>query len=173
MKLFATRKSLIAAGVAAAVTVSGAGVAFGFFTAGDGQQGGVAQVGTSQAWTVGTVTAASDIAGGIVPGAGTLSVSAIVTNPGASTNQLTSVRTTIPMIAGDVLTIGGAPVLGCKGAWFTVTDTTPALPAIVLGGGTVAGSATITMPNLADTDQSACKGAVFQISMVASSAVPA
>ncbi len=167
MKLFANRKSLIAAGVASALAVSGAGVAFGYFTAASGDAPGSAVVGTSSAWTVADVITTG---GPLVPGSGVHTVTATVTNPGASTNNLASVVVSIPSNpgTGDVLDIGGASILDCKAIWFTVVDSTPAQ--LVLGGGTATGvSSTITMPNLDLVDQSACKDATFAISVTASS----
>ena len=172
MKLFKTRKSILAAGLAVAVAASGAGVAFGFFTAADGASSGAGAVGTSAAWTVSNpLTTASSLVGGLVPGNGILTVTGSVSNPGLSSNQLVSVRTIVERapITGEVLRADtGAPIAGCLADWFVVANTTPGLPALVIGGGSVAASSTITMTNAA-VDQSGCKTAVFVISMVASS----
>ena len=79
-------------------------------------------------------------------------------------------RTSVPAhpTTSEVLGINGLPISGCLASWFVVTDTTAGLPVIVAGSGVHAASSTITMTNVA-TDQSSCKGAVFAISMVASS----
>ena len=172
MKLFKTRKSILAAGLATALAASGAGIAFGYFTAADGTSTGAGTVGTSAAWSVSApLISTSSLAGGIVPVAGTLTVSASVSNPGVSSNQLVSVRTIVErdLINGFVLSsLSGSPISGCLASWFVVTDTTAGLPVIVAGSGVHAASSTITMTNAA-TDQSSCKNAVFAISMVASS----
>ncbi len=163
MELFKTLKSI-------AIAASGVGIAFGYFTTGAGISGGGA-VGTSAEWTVGTLTSTNGLTGGIVPGAGTLTVTASVSNPGASSNRLVSVRTIVERNAsGFVLSsTSGTAIPGCLADWFVVTDTTAGLPAIVAGSGAVAASSTITMTN-STADQSSCKGALFNISMVASSA---
>ncbi len=174
MKLFKTRKSILAAGLAVAVAASGAGVAFGFFTAADGASSGAGAVGTSAAWTVSNpLTTASSLVGGLVPGNGILTVTGSVSNPGFSSNQLVSVRTIVERnLAGEVLSsTTGGPIAGCLADWFVVANTTPGLPALVAGGGSVPASSTITMTNAA-VDQSGCKNAVFVISMVASSSAP-
>ena len=169
MKLFKTRKSILAAGLAVAVAFSGAGVAFGFFTADNGTSSGVGTSGTSAPWVVGTLTS-TGLDGPLVPGARTLTVTGSVSNPGLSSNQLVSVRTIVERnLAGEVLSsTTGGPIAGCLADWFVVANTTPGLPALVAGGGSVPASSTITMTNAA-VDQSLCKGAVFVISMVASS----
>lgn len=175
MKLFKTRKSVLAAGLAVVVAASGTGgIAFGYFTAADGTSNGAGASSTSAAWTVGTLTTTLGVDGAIVPGAGTLTVTGLVSNPGFSTNQLVSVHTIVAQGAGGVVldSATGAAIPGCLASWFAVTDTTPGLPALVAGSGSVAASSTITMSNAA-VDQSSCKNALFAISMVASSSVPA
>ena len=169
-----TKKKLAAALAAGAVTVGGAGVAFAYFTAPSASDSGSASVGSTAAWGV-DASVDSDSTD-LYPGAGQTNVSYTVTNNGGGHQWLASAGLSIDDDgAGNVLDANnltaGEPtaVDGCLASWFVVdNDGAPAAQDIA-NAGTANGSASITMTNLTDTSQDACKGVAPAFTVTASS----
>lgn len=168
-----TKKKIAAALAAGAVTVGGAGVAFAYFTAPSASDSGSASVGSTAAWGV-DASIDSDSTD-LYPGAGQTNVSYTVTNNGGGHQWLASAGLSIDSDGGNVLDANnltdGNPtaVDGCLASWFVVDNDGAPGAQDIANGGTADGSASITMTNLTDTSQDACKDVAPAFTVTASS----
>ena len=159
-----SRKKLVI-GAAAAAGVLGVSVGALAFWTSTGTGTGSASTGTSTAWDVTTETDG----GPLYPGTGVQTVTYTVTNNGAGQQGLNAVAVTVDSnVDGDVLSTasGNPPVVGCKAAWFTVTDSTFFVQDLAPLGQYVNDS-TIVLDN-EPLNQDACKSATFKVTASAS-----
>ena len=152
MSRVAARKPTLAVVIAAAVVAVGAGAAFAYWTS-SGSGTGTAGTGTDTAFTITSTTAGDPL----MPGGPTQTATFVVTNPGSGIQHLTGATLIVATSTGAAWTA----VEGCSAADYTV-----GAPVITAGdispGGTLTGTATITMNNL-PSDQDACQGVVVPL----------
>ena len=152
------KRWLVAASVVASLVV--AGVALAYFTS-TGSGTGTASVGSPSNWTV---TPATATGGPLYPGSGSESIPYTVTNPSPGQQQLANTEAFVTSSNGNV-TQGGTPVAGCLASWFTAVDSSPAsLPSDLASGGTASGSVSLTMQDVASS-QNACQGVSPDVSI--------
>lgn len=152
------RKKRIIISVLAVLTLSGAGVAFAYWTSG-GTGSGQATTGSSTALTI----TSEDAVGTIAPGNAGQTVDFTVTNPGPGVQSLTNV--TVAM-AGPTGT-PWVPPTGCLIADYTVAITTAPTYGAIPVSGTRTGTATVTLANTT-ANQDACQGQAVPLHFVAS-----
>ncbi|PJJ62056.1 hypothetical protein [Compostimonas suwonensis] len=141
------RKGIIIA-LAAVLTITGAGVAFAYWTS-TGTGVGEATTGESVAFTI-----TSDPAvGTIAPGSDGQTVDFTVTNPGEGTQSLTEVTVSLATADGTPW----VPTGDCLVADYTATISTAPPAGEIAAGGEVDGTATVTLTNTA-VNQDDCQG---------------
>ena len=159
-------KRTVAVAVAVAVVLMG-GAAYAFFTSTGAGTGG-ATVGTASPWLVSNVGATG---GPLLPGSGVQAVTYTVTNGSDGRQQLNSVAASVAADAnGNVLDTANsnAPVPGCLAAWFAVDNAgAPTTPAVLAGGGSVTGTANVTMTD-SGTNQNSCQSISPELSITVS-----
>jgi hypothetical protein len=152
--------------IASAVAVLGAGgvIGYAYFTS-TGSGTGNGTVGSASNYAV-TVDTASGSA--LFPGSGSQNTAYHVKNTSTGFQNLSSITAALTADgAGDVFnTTTSATAVGCKAAWFTVTNHPGTLPDDLAGGATHDGSADITMQD-SGTNQDACQGVTPQITISA------
>jgi hypothetical protein len=153
VKLQFKKRRLIPVALAILVLVVGSGVAYAYWTSG-GSGNDTAGVGTNTPLTV----AQTNLITGLVPG-GSSAVDVTVTNPATFTQSFTQV----------VITVTGATG-GCDITWFTGSTVTAAPNPSVLAanGGTEALVGSVSMTDLAGTNQNSCKNATLTLHFVVS-----
>lgn len=135
------------------------GVAFAYWTS-SGSGTGAGTTGSSTAFTVSS-TAPTGPA--LTPGGASQSVAFTVANPGTGTLDLTSVTVVVADANGDPWV---SDPTGCTAADYTLG--TPAITyGQIAGGGSIAGTVTLTMNNLS-SNQDACEGLAVPLYFVAS-----
>jgi hypothetical protein len=153
-----TQKRVSALAVAVAVVAIGGGIAFAYWSA-TGTGTGSAATGTSTNFTV---TSSAPTGGPLSPGGPAETVAFSVNNTGTGSQKLSSV---VASVAGPAGATWNA-VAGCSSADYTVG--TPAITyGNIAGSGSLAGTVTVTMNNLA-TNQDGCKNAAVPLYFVAS-----
>ena len=155
-----TRRIVIAGATAGAVLLTG-GVAFAFWSS-TGTGDGAAQVATAASEL--TVTQVGT-PGGLVPGGPAVDIVAEVDNPSATDIQLADVTVTV----ADVVDSAGNTIgAGCPVGDFEIEDA-PYAGGLILAGGTT-GNVTVATVRLLNSaaNQNPCKGAVVELSLVAS-----
>lgn len=100
--------------------------------------------------------AVTDSSGVMLPGSGASHLTYTITNPGNSAQGLARTSAHVRSVDGNV-TEHGAPVPGCKAAWFAASDNPPA-EGTVKAHASVQGSVDVTMQNV-NANQDACQGA--------------
>lgn len=150
-----TRKGAVIA-VAAAMTLTGAGVAFAYWSslgAGDG----TAVTGTNTEFVVTT----DEAVGVLKPGGVAVVVPVSILNPADVAQTVSEVTVTL----ADDTGAAWVPAAGCLAADYTAVENVT--PGVVLAGATLEGTISITM---ADTtaDQDACKGESVPLHVVVS-----
>lgn len=153
-----THKRLAGLAVAVAVVAIGGGIAFAYWSS-SGTGTGSAATGTSANFTV---TSTAPTGGPLSPGGPAETVGFSVNNTGTGSQKLTAV---VASVAGPTGTTWNA-VAGCSSADYTVGTPTITYGNIA-GGGSLAGTVTVTMNNLA-TNQDACKNAAVPLYFAAS-----
>ncbi|MFC8801185.1 hypothetical protein ACFT2C_25925 [Promicromonospora sp. NPDC057138] len=133
--------------LAAILTITGVGVAFAYWTS-TGTGSGTATTGESIAFTITSDTAVGTIA----PGNAGQTVDFTVTNPGEGTQNLTGVTVTMATADGTPWVPAGNCLIGDYTA--TVTDNPSGE---ILAGGSVDGTATVTLTSTA-ANQDDCQG---------------
>jgi hypothetical protein len=170
-----SKKHLAAVAFVGVLAITGISVAY--FTGGSGTVTGSGTVGTSAALSVttstptwsGTLTALYPEPVGTTTD--TELIPFTVTNNGNGHQAVTNVQISLPTEAnGDAETAASADITGCKAAWFTATAdaTNGAVPADLASGGTYSGKVDLTMQNLTNTVQDACKGVAPAVTITAS-----
>jgi hypothetical protein len=144
--------------LAAALTLAGAGAAFAYWTS-TGSGTGTATSGESTAFTISSMTPVGTLA----PGSAGQTVAFTVTNPGEGTQNLTTV--TISLATPDG--VAWVPTGDCLASDYTATVTTQPSPGEIAAGGSVDGTATVTLDNTA-ADQDECQGQDVPLYFVAS-----
>jgi hypothetical protein len=139
-----------------------AGIAVAYFTS-TGSGSGSATVGEATAFKV-TVSAATG--GPLYPGSGSENLAYTVKNEGSGAQNVNATSASVASDEGGDITQGGEPVEGCKAAWFTATDSSPA-PVDLAGSESASGSVEVTMQD-SGTNQDACQGASPDITVSAS-----
>jgi len=152
------RKKRFTIVLVAGLVLSGAGVAFAYWTAG-GTGDGEAQTGTSVAFAI----AADPAVGTISPGGAGQTVDFRVTNPGPGTLQLSDVTVVMASATG----VPWVPSGGCDIADYTASVTTQPVHGEIQAGDSVGGQATVTLANTA-VNQDACQGQAIPLYFTAS-----
>lgn len=149
-----TRKT-VAVAATAAILLSGAGVAFAFWTAG-GTGTGTASAGTTTPITAVQTSVVTDLQ----PGGSPQTLSGNFNNGNASPVQVATVTASIASVFID-----GAVAVGCDASDFTLAGTVMAVGAEVPAGDAQGAwtGATIQFNNKL-TNQDACKGATVNLS---------
>jgi len=142
----------------AGLVLSGAGVAFAYWTA-RGTGDGEAQTGTSVDFTI----AADPAVGTISPGGAGQTVDFTVTNPGPGILQLSDVTVIMASANGVPWVPDGA----CDVADYSASVTTQAAEGEIQAGDSVDGQATVTLANTA-VNQDACQGQPIPLYFTAS-----
>jgi hypothetical protein len=142
------RKKRITFVLGAVLVLSGAGVAFAYWTS-TGTGDGSAETGTSVAFTI----AADPAVGTIAPGGAGQTVDFTVTNPGPGALSLSNVAVTMASATG----VAWVPPVGCDIADYTASVTTQPIDGEIPVGEGVDGQVTVTLANTA-TNQDACQG---------------
>lgn len=142
-KLFSTRKRIAAVALTGIALLGSAGLAAAYFTS-TGTGTGSASVGTATAWTV---TVSSDTTGTLLPGSGTETLNYTVTNVSTSNQYLSAVSAAVANSTSNA---------GCLGTWFVATPN-KVTPADIAPGGTVSGTVTVSLTDVA-TSQNVCEG---------------
>jgi hypothetical protein len=157
-KTMSRRKKHLTFVLVAVSMLSGAGVAFAYWTAG-GTGDGQAETGTSVDFTI----AASPAVGTISPGSAGQTVDFTVTNPGPGTLQLSDVT----VIMADATGVPWVPSGDCDIADYTASVTTQPANEEIQAGDSVDGQATVTLANTA-VNQDACQGQAVPLYFTAS-----
>jgi hypothetical protein len=149
MALFKNRRKRSVALIAAAgLTVAGTGVAFAYWTStGDGV--GTATTGTS---VVFDITSAGPVGDPLTPGGPTQTNEFTVTNPSSGVQTLTAVTVVVANADGSAWNPAGA----CSASDYTATITTPPAYGAIAPGGSQTGTASITMIETGE-NQDSCK----------------
>jgi len=142
----------------AVLVLSGAVVAFAYWTAG-GTGDGEAQTGSSVDFTI----AADPAVGTIFPGGAGQTVDFTVTNPGPGILQLSDVTVILASATG----VPWVPDGGCDIADYTASVTTQPVGVEIHAGISVHGQATVTLANTA-VNQDACQGQAIPLYFTAS-----
>jgi hypothetical protein len=143
MKLFNSKKKLVAGAVGLVAIAGLATGALAYFTS-TGSGSGNASVGSASNWTV---AVSDDGTNTLYPGSGSEILDYTITNAGSGAQALTAVTATV----GD----SGS----CLGSWFTAVASAPA-PALgtsIAPSGTATGTVTVTMQD-SGGNQDACQG---------------
>jgi hypothetical protein len=151
-------KKPVVIALAAILTLAGAGVAFAYWTS-TGTGSGTATTGESTAFTIESETAVGTIA----PGSAGQTVDFTVTNPADSAQFLTGVTVALATADGTPW----APTGGCLVADYTASITTAPAAGNIPVGGSVDGTATVTLANTT-ANQDACQGQEVPLYFVAS-----
>jgi hypothetical protein len=151
------RKKRSTFALVAVLVLSGAGLAFAYWTAG-GAGDGEAQTGTSVDFSI----AANPAVGTISPGGAGQTVDFTVTNPGPGILQLSDVTVIMASETG----VPWVPSGGCDIADYTASVTTQPVGEIQAGD-SVDGQATVTLTNTA-VNQDACQGQAIPLYLTAS-----
>lgn len=143
-----TKKNKIAAVAASAALVAvGGGAAYAYWSTTGSGTGGATAASTTQPVSI-TVT----VEQGVAPGT-PKSITYTATNPNTSSTPVTLVN---PQVSTSDAK--------CLPGWFLAT--VPAGPTTVLAGATTGlGTGTLTLSDLPDTDQNACKGAMITVTV--------
>jgi len=152
-----TKKNKIAAVAASAALVAvGGGAAYAYWsTNGAGTGTAAAATGTSN------VTINVTVDPGVTPGGAPKTITYTATNPNSSSSPVTLAN---PQVTATNKT-------GCLPGWFTATvpsDANGVATTTTVAGNAPAaalGTGTLTMADLADTDQNACKGATVTVTV--------
>lgn len=152
------RTRTIAIGLAALLTVAGAGAAFAYWTS-TGSGDGTATTGESIAFTI----TSDDPVGTIAPGSAGQTVDFTVTNPGTGTQNLSTVTVELATPDGTPW----VPTGTCDAADYVATITTQPTPGPIAAGGSVDGTATVTLTSTAE-NQDDCQGQAVPLYLVAS-----
>jgi len=152
------RKKRIIITLLAVISLTGAGVAFAYWTSG-GTGSGAASTGSSTALTITSETAE----GVIAPGNAGQTVDFTVTNPGPGVQSLTNVTVTMAGPTGTPW----VPPTGCLIADYTAAVTTAPAYGEILALGTRTGTVTVTLANTSE-NQNACQGQAVPLYFVAS-----
>lgn len=145
--------------------IGGTIAAYAYFTS-QGSGSGAASVGTATPWTVSGV---STTGGPLKPASGTETIGYTVTNSSSGQQKLNAVTVSVVNDgSGNVLNSasGDAAVAGCLVSWFSVDNSGAPSAANLAGGGSVTGSATVTMTD-SGTSQDACQGVSPKLNVVA------
>ena len=134
--------------LAVALTLTGAAIAFAYWTS-SGTGSGIGETGESVAFTF-----TSDPAEGtLAPGSAGKTVDFTVTNAGEGTQNLTGVTVTLATADGTPW----VPTGSCLAADYTAEVTTAPPAGEIAPGGSVGGTVTVTLANTA-VDQDDCQG---------------
>jgi hypothetical protein len=159
-----TTKRVIAVAAATAVLLGGAGIAYGYWTAG-GTGSGTAATGTvAGSITVNQTSTITDLR----PGGTAQTLSGNFDNSDDSPVYVTSVAVTISSVTGGA--VGTGDVDGCDAGDYTIAGSPMTVNAQVPAG-TAQGSwtgATIVFKNEAGENQDACQGATVNLAYTAS-----
>lgn len=156
MNILTSKKSKVIVATTAIFALGG-GAAFAYWTS-TGSGSGNGSTGTSVNFTIvgGAVTGPT-----LAPGGPSQQVAFTVNNPGAGSQNLSSVTATVANADGSAW----VTIPGCSAADYAVSA-----PVIAYGqiapGGSVVGSVTVTMNNL-DSNQNACQGVAYPLYFVA------
>ncbi|MFG6503586.1 hypothetical protein [Microbacterium sp. P05] len=151
-------KKRLAIALAAVLMLGGAGAAFAYWTS-TGTGEGEATTGESVAFTITSEPAV----GIIVPGGVGQTVDFTVANPGTGSQYLTAVTVELAEADGTPW----APPAGCEFEDYTAAITTAPPAGDIAAGGSVQGTATVTLANTA-VNQNACQEAVVPLYFEAS-----
>lgn len=153
-KLFTTRRRIAVVAAAVALALAGGGSAFAYFTS-TGSGTGNAAVGSAASWTVTQMGAT----GSIFPGSGSTVITYSVTNNGTGNQSFSSATVALPAEGNGDAEHSGADIAGCSASWFSPSVTSdPGINTSIAGGASVTVQVTVTMPDLATTNQNACQG---------------
>ena len=141
-------KKRITIGIIAVLTLAGAGAAVAYWTS-TGTGTGSATTGESVAFTI----TSEDAVGTIAPGNAGQTVEFTVTNPGEGSQNLTAVTVEL----ADADGVAWVPAGDCQIADYTATISTPPVYGQIAAGGSVTGTATVTLTNTA-VNQDDCQG---------------
>jgi hypothetical protein len=146
---FTKTRALVALSVVAALAIAGAAYAY-FSSSGNGT--GQAKVGSSSSFNVsfGTTT------GAMTPGGDTSTVPYTISNPSNGSQNLSSTTVAVADDGTGLITEKGTAVKDCQSSWFTAKDNPPTY-GVIAGGGSVSGSVTVSMKNVA-VSQDGCQG---------------
>jgi hypothetical protein len=167
-----SKKHLAAIAFVGALAITGVSVAY--FTGGSGTITGSGTVGTSSPLAVTTNTPTwSGTLTALYPGAtnDTELIPFTVTNNGNGHQAVTNVQISMPTEAnGDAETAANLDIPGCKAAWFTAAADSGngALPFDLAPSASYPFKVDLTMQNLSNTVQDACKGAAPAVTITAS-----
>ena len=152
------KRFTITAVVAALLLAAGGGAAYAYWTT-SGSGTGAASTGTSTAFTV---TSSAPTGGPLTPGGSAETIAFTVANPGTGSAKLTAVAVSVASADGTAWTA----VTGCSALDYSVG--TPTITyGEVAGGSNLSGTVTITMNDLA-TSQDACKNVSVPLYFTAS-----
>jgi hypothetical protein len=161
MRIFSTKRRIAVVGAFTALALAGGGAAFAYFTS-TGSGTGSATVGSSTNWLV-TPTGAT---GTIFPGSGSTVITYNVKNTGTGNQSYSSALATLPAETNGDAEHGGSDIAGCLAAWFDPAVTSdPGLSTSIAGGASVTVQVTVTMPDLATTNQNACQGVMPDVTL--------
>ena len=153
-----------AAAAAALIVLAGGGMAaYAYFTSSGSGTGAGGSVGTSTAFTVNNFSATGSLYPGDATGA---AVTYRINNPSTGHQAVQAVTVSVASSGGNIVDdTTGNPVTGCTATWFSASTSTftasggggVTLTADVAGGDYIVGHTTVTMSNVAST-QDACQG---------------
>jgi hypothetical protein len=148
----------ITVGLVAVLTLAGAGAAFAYWTS-TGSGTGSATTGESVAFNITSETAVGTIA----PGNAGQTIEFTVTNPGEGSQSLSTVTVALATAAG----VPWVPTGDCLIGDYTAAITTAPLAGQIAAGGSVTGTATVTLANTA-VNQDDCQGQIVPLYFEAS-----
>lgn len=150
MRKMTKKNKVLAAAGALALVAGGGGAAYAYWTT-TGEGSGEATNSAGE----GTVTLYATFDGGLAPGDfRTVAYTADNADPNTSTK--------VGVLTAEVTSTS---IAGCNTEWFEVTADTSNTTVAATATGTSVGSGTLTFNDLAEVDQSLCKGAVVTITV--------